>query len=187
MKRKGFITAPLILLLFTAGAALFSISNAQEKVYHIGDKGPGDGWVFYDKGSYSDGWRYLEVAPDDIGNVAWGCQGVSIPGAKGTAVGTGKTNTEAMLKGCSDKLSAAKMVKSYQRGRKKDWFIPSKDEILLIFQNVAEKGLYNFGMSWGWSSTEANPGAALKFGFVTGKFIEERKTVSSGLYPVRAF
>ncbi len=60
----------------------------------IGDTGPAGGLIFYDKGSYSDGWRYLEAAP-----VAtewpkpWGLFGTNISGADGTAVGTGEQNT----------------------------------------------------------------------------------------------
>ncbi|MDR1220775.1 MAG: hypothetical protein LBK73_14345 [Treponema sp.] len=30
-----------------------------------GVPGPAGGYVFYDKGEYSDGWRYLECAPKD--------------------------------------------------------------------------------------------------------------------------
>lgn len=37
-----------------------------EPVYNIGDHGPAGGLVFYDKGSYADGWRYLEVAVNEI-------------------------------------------------------------------------------------------------------------------------
>jgi hypothetical protein len=33
--------------------------------------GPAGGFVFYDKGSYSDGWRYLECAPESAGNDTW--------------------------------------------------------------------------------------------------------------------
>jgi len=32
-------------------------------VYQVGSVGPSGGYVFFDKGSYSDGWRYLEAAP----------------------------------------------------------------------------------------------------------------------------
>jgi hypothetical protein len=34
--------------------------------YKIGDRGPAGGWIFYDKGVISDGWRYLEAAPVEM-------------------------------------------------------------------------------------------------------------------------
>jgi hypothetical protein len=33
--------------------------------------GPAGGFVFYDKGSYSDGWRYVECAPENAGTDSW--------------------------------------------------------------------------------------------------------------------
>jgi hypothetical protein len=33
--------------------------------------GPGGGFVFYDKGSYSNNWRYLECAPENTGTRSW--------------------------------------------------------------------------------------------------------------------
>lgn len=37
-----------------------------------GVPGPAGGYVFYDKGEYTDGWRYLECAPEDSGgDVSW--------------------------------------------------------------------------------------------------------------------
>ena len=44
--------------------------------YAVGDTGPAEGIVFYDKGSYSDGWRYLEAAKSDQATrVEWGGSG----------------------------------------------------------------------------------------------------------------
>lgn len=34
--------------------------------YWVGKTGPAGGYIFYDKGEYSDGWRYLEAAPADL-------------------------------------------------------------------------------------------------------------------------
>ncbi|MDR2418579.1 MAG: DUF1566 domain-containing protein [Treponema sp.] len=33
--------------------------------------GPAGGFVFYDKGNYSAGWRYLECAPKNVGTGTW--------------------------------------------------------------------------------------------------------------------
>jgi len=63
--------AMLFLLILTIGSALFA-----QQTYRIGDHGPAGGIVFYDKGHYSNNWRYLEVAQTDFGvnidyNTAW--------------------------------------------------------------------------------------------------------------------
>lgn len=36
--------------------------------YKVGDKGPAGGVIFYDKGNYSDGWRFMEVSTKDLVN-----------------------------------------------------------------------------------------------------------------------
>ena len=41
-------------------------SDKANKDYKIGDVGPAGGYIFFDKGYYSDGWRYLEAAPSYI-------------------------------------------------------------------------------------------------------------------------
>ena len=44
--------------------------------YTVGQPGPAGGIVFFDKGSYSDGWRFLEAASNDIaGTAEWGPMG----------------------------------------------------------------------------------------------------------------
>lgn len=35
------------------------------QIFAVGDTGPAGGIVFFDKGSYSDGWRYKSAAPED--------------------------------------------------------------------------------------------------------------------------
>ena len=62
--------------------------SVNEVVYCIGVSGPAGGVIFYDKGYESDGWRYLEAAPDNCDNgiaptTTWGCSGTAIDGADG--------------------------------------------------------------------------------------------------------
>ncbi len=62
----------------------------------LGD-GPAGGWIFYDKGSYSDGWRYLEAAPQSTDTEKiWGSFGVLI-GGTALGIGTGQANTTAIV------------------------------------------------------------------------------------------
>jgi len=66
--------------------------------YSLRETGPGGGLVFYDKGSYSDGWRYLEAAPQSTEwtSKQWGSHGTAV-GGTGTAIGTGKNNTDLIV------------------------------------------------------------------------------------------
>ena len=40
-----------------------AITPPPEKVYKVGDTGPAGGIIFFDKTSFTNGWRYLEAAP----------------------------------------------------------------------------------------------------------------------------
>lgn len=40
-------------------------------IYKVGDAGPAKGIVFYDKGEYTFGWRYMEVATKDLKDSEW--------------------------------------------------------------------------------------------------------------------
>ena len=56
MKKTLLVLFALLLIC----ASLYAVD------YKIGDEGPAGGVIFYDKGEYSDGWRYLEAAPADL-------------------------------------------------------------------------------------------------------------------------
>jgi len=115
--------------------------------YRIGDVGPAGGWIFYDNPNYAtDGWRYLEAAPFDQSTGApWGCFRRAIEGARGTAVGTGKQNTADILAACDEPGTAAALCANLRLNGVTGWFLPSRDELTLMYRNLVASGAADFG------------------------------------------
>ena len=146
----------IVLLIVVIAFTVYNV-KAQGKIYKIGQRGPAGGWIFYDKGSYADGWRYLEAAPEDQSESAeWGLYAYSFPGAKGTAIGTGKIITQTIVSISAEAGIAARLCTAYRAGGKSDWFLPSKDELNLMYTNLKKNGVGGFSASAYWSSTEYN-------------------------------
>jgi len=75
--------------------------------------------------------------------------------ASGTAVGTGAINTEKIVEHYNkDSASAAWICNNYKQGGYTDWFLPSKDELNLMRQNLYAKGIGNWSAATYWSSSE---------------------------------
>ncbi|GHU37456.1 hypothetical protein FACS1894172_20880 [Spirochaetia bacterium] len=138
--------------------------------YNVGGAGPAGGLVFYDKGDYRDGWRYLEVATEDAGQAVWGANGHKLGGTSAT-VGTGKRNTEVIMYYLRNagETGAAQSAQLYTQGGYKDWFLPSKDELNLVYQNLRQKLLGNFSMGFYWSSSESSDYTAYSQRFSDGR------------------
>jgi hypothetical protein len=130
-------------------------SATYRNYYAIGDLGPAGGIVFYDKGSYSSGWRYMEAAPGNqsVSMVWW--NGVStLIGTTEAAIGTGAANTTEIVASQGNGNYAAQICDSLSVGVYDDWFLPSKDELNLIYVNLIPRGLGGFIGAEYWSSTE---------------------------------
>ena len=97
-------------------------------VYAIGDKGPAGGFVFY---VINGGHSGLEAAPEDIvvepNNLLF-CDD-PIPDAYFTAIGSGQSNTRAILRVCYGGSMAAVLADRYSLNGFSDWFLPSRDEL----------------------------------------------------------
>lgn len=135
----------------------------------VGGIGPAGGYIFYDcdadndatnDGSGSDGlrsdvcgWRYLEAAPSDISACPWGDDGTF--GTK-TGIGEGKNNTDIIVNNASTQITdtASKACLDYEVNCYDDWFLPSKDELILMYNNLHKKGIGNFSNTYYWSSSE---------------------------------
>jgi hypothetical protein len=130
--------------------------------YAPGDVGPAGGLVFYVNPNYAiDGWRYLEAAPfDQSAGAQWGCFRTLIPGARGSAVGTGRQNTLDMIAACTVHGSAADLCANFILNGIKGWFLPSIDELTQMYVALKLAGLGDFGTAdivdnySYWSSTQ---------------------------------
>jgi hypothetical protein len=133
-------------------------SSQTTKTYKIGDTGPAGGLIFYDKGNNSDGWRYLEAATQDGGKAQWGPLRI-ILGGTDTKVGSGKRNTDVImyyLRNAGESAKAAQVAMQYTQGGYTDWFLPSKDELDLMYRNLRQELRGDFSMGDYWSSSESN-------------------------------
>ena len=156
--------------------------------YVLGDTGPAGGYIFYDKGYYSYGWQYLEAAPSDQGTGAeWGCFGTLIPGADGAAVGTGEQNTIDIEAGCTTADTAADICANLSLGGYSDWFLPSIDELELMYENLKVVGVGGFADDVYWSSLEASDGSAYLLNFINGHLGNTSKFALLRVRAARAF
>lgn len=123
------------------------------RVYAIGDIGPAGGWIFYDKGEYSDGWRYLEAAAEDLKTHLWGYTGELVTG---TAIGDGRPNTVNVMVDEKEHRSGYMcnaLEIEYEGVIFDDWFLPSKDELMQMYVNLKVPKLGNFQEAVYWSSS----------------------------------
>ena len=160
--------------------------------------------MFYDKGFYSDGWRYLEAAPSDIGGFVFGYyrpdkENNNVVGTS-FAVGSGKYNTERLVKhmdmdgkayliGSGEDLKeyAARKCLDYSNGGCDDWFLPSSDELNLMYENLHRNGLGSFADYTYWSSSENNANSAWVQDFDDGNQNNNSRGHEARVRPVRAF
>jgi hypothetical protein len=167
-----------------------SVFFAQGTSYNIGDTGPAKGIVFYDKGVFSDGWRYLEAYPTETGyNVQWGAYKYDVPGTE-PVIGSGKRNTELIIeiiRQVGGARQAAQLCASFEFNGFSDWFLPSKDELDMMYKNLKLINLGNFTKDKYWSSTQFTKDMAYNLGFNNGKSDRSHKDKSCNVRPIRAF
>lgn len=182
--------------------------------YVIGMIGPSGGRIFYDCDADNNsgnadglvssecGWRYLEAAPDDLwqpycfGYYKASDTGDTMEVGTATAIGTGEANTESLVKAMGETVYAAKACSDYSTTVDgvvyDDWFLPSKDELAQMFENLTVKGFDFFGICDYWSSSEYDAYHAWSqdFGDLWGHYGRQNDIPRGGysrVRPVRAF
>lgn len=142
--------------------------HAKLGYYKVGDIGPAGGFIFYDKGDDSDGWRYLEITADSIAYVPFGYyrkDGIDSVAGTDSSIGSGLENTEKLVEAMNQDGKAyrynasswysdqkvefpAKLCLDYEQNGYSDWFLPSKEEL------AKAREYDKYLVSSAWSSTE---------------------------------
>ncbi len=157
----------------------------------LGATGPGGGKVFYVNETNPTGSRYMEAAPNtwsggsaDPG-IAW-CDltSTSIGGTFGTAIGTGKVNTDNMVATGACTSGAAISVRAYTGGSV-TWSLPSQDELNALYTQKVTVGGFAADIYWSSSQDSANLAWVQNFG--SGYQSYGFKVDAFHVRPVRAF
>ena len=164
----------------------------------IGAIGPAGGYVFYDKGNKSDGWRMLEAGESDLENPSLYTWGSVSSEHFGTTVsfGYGKRNTEKLINAMKNNSSlsfpaaeAVWNVDVYKNGFS-DWFLPSWEELSEMYSCFKTLGMAGtisqLGMGY-WSSTEQDYSNAVFVDFSNGSSDWIYRSNCKYVRPVRSF
>jgi hypothetical protein len=187
------------LLAFTACGSDSGDDPVTPVIHAIGDS-YGGGIVAYillpgDPGYDANVQHGLIAATEDqIASICWAVpayQSVTVPapGAIGTAIGTGLTNTNAIVAQNDPTSSglttyAAGLARAYTGGGYTDWYLPSQDELNKLYLNRAAIGGFSGGY---WSSSEQLAHLAYAQNFNDGVQSNAGKSGTIGVRAVRAF
>ena len=121
------------------------------------------------------------------GGYVWGDDGKF---GTSTEIGTGEKNTETIAsKSTSVKNNAAQACLDYSVNGYDDWFLPSKDELNLMYTNLHLKKLGGFANGFYWSSSEyiKDPNSIWAQSYNNGSQYFNGRSTSRRVRPIRAF
>jgi uncharacterized protein (TIGR02145 family) len=110
--------------------------------------------------------RYgLMCAPSDQGYFRWGCYGTNINNTS-SSIGSGATNTTSIVTNCSQRPIAASICSDLVLNGYSDWYLPSHDELEMMYLRLHQQGIGNFSnTAYYWSSTQISPEYAATVAF----------------------
>ena len=182
-------------------------SSSVKTSYEIGDDGPGGGIIFYYSEEGFDVYQadgsvkrcnYLEVSKLEVARVSW-CSRGSVSDCchinTNKELGFGKMNTYKIINGkhnggvVSSSNCAAKACFEYYTAQtsKGDWFLPSKDELNLLYKNLGTRILATATVDFHWSSSECDHSYAWLQSFSNGGQYYPNKYNQHSVRAIRAF
>ena len=182
----------LVLVIFIAGCEKkmastqiktkhnITIPERQTPVIAVGESYCG-GIIFYVDSTKKHG---LIAAANQMLHAKWGCFEKTIGGTS-AAVGAGQANTLAIINACDSVNIAARVCNDLVLNGYSDWFLPSKGELDLLYNN---KTLFRgIKTDYYWSSTEVDGGKAQCQDFYDGHHMKYEKSKVYNIRAVRAF
>jgi TonB-dependent SusC/RagA subfamily outer membrane receptor len=141
------------------------------------------GYIFYVDETGEHG---LVCAPSDQSlNSIWGNSAAA--GAAGKAVGTGYQNTTDIVLSCPEEGIAARLCYDLELNGYSDWFLPSVNELMLMYSNLHTKGQGGFENCFYWSSSQDKYGAWVVSFYYGSKSNHDRDKNTIRTRAVRAF
>lgn len=188
MKKIGFVfIAVLTALIFTGCPEV----GPEPVTYALRETGPAGGLIFYIDEADEFSWDYLEAAPSDqSASQVWiegGSTQTTLNGNIFTDLGTGQANSDYIIAQTGHTGSAAQVCLDYDDGTYSGWFLPSKDELNLMYINLHVEGVGDFVDDPYWSSLEFVETNAWRQRFLDGNPNAIPKNGNYWVRAVRAF
>lgn len=101
--------------------------------------------------------------------IPYGCFGTEIPAAQFSTLGTGQSNTNAILAACTTAGIGAQLCNDFVHNGFSDWYMPSIDEVSLMY--AKKDSLPDLAPGRYWSSTQVNASQAKIQDFTTGEIL----------------
>ncbi|MHC1776304.1 MAG: DUF1566 domain-containing protein [Lentimicrobium sp.] len=125
----------------------------------------------------------IAASADQSAAAIWGCSGTAVPGAGGTALGTGNQNTIDIMAGCAASGIAARICGDLVLNGYSDWYLPSIDELYKLYLVKDEINLATVY----WSSSEISQTHAWMLEAHFGGQSSLTKTTTRNVRAVRNF
>lgn len=139
-------------MIFIATSAIIFTGCKKKLFFNIGDEYQG-GIIFYIDDTDEHG--LICAKANQANNITWFNGDDNPTYASGSGIGTGNTNTNTIVTAYGNGSYAAKICYDLEIDGYTDWYLPSKDELQLLFQNLGSSEIGNFGVCTDyWSSTE---------------------------------
>lgn len=152
------------------------------------------GYVFYDKGETTNGWRYLEAAPSKLETssfsyfrwVSTSCTANTFLNGIQNTIGTGLENSSIIKTFCNYNSVGATMCIGTSLNGQTNWFLPSIDEAKELYK-LKHTNLVTFDNVDLLSSSQSSNSLCFAINIINGDIFTSSKTNSFQAWQVRRF